>query len=1149
MADNTKLKKCKKKIYEIWVCKPPTGTCVINKLEQAAVVQQCKGRTYFTADEMAQFKASNVTMYNFLCQHADVTSEKRPFVLCGTMGEMWATGANNIAKTYVFASDDSEITPESLQKRAGATKGILDWTRVRTKADSAECYAQFVPLPQMCRVQTAWGSILTANDPRVKVHGKGDFILYEMLPNGQPNENDKRVVNGAVFKNTYNNIGWTSCLSDDNYEIVTDSSKFPKLCQGASTGNDFSGMVRDFVNKVEQLETVKSFNSLAFFKDMTAITVKDIASAKEFLKICQSVVAHIKKARDEWNAADCRFRYQDLCFQAKACPITHFLAKDKMDYGVDIDISEMYQDLTFKVDMKRTECTISTTITPTAKTLEWLDKGVKRYVIDEEAKKTAVSTSRDITNWKQVPNYADNVGYYVESELEEKVYRFKLILSQVLREDKHRCNARLSTSLIASKLMDRVKCFDTTQFSAKGGEQAFLEAVKKLEEVDKQNETELSRVYVQVLNSVIEQCDKIQEKYNVPCTITNHPNIPTRVKFSFQGVINYVDEVFNGAYNGLVKDLEVVVDSESAKVIAIAKPAIDSSTASIVSTLAADTNYKTWGTIRGMLSYGESDTFPSMMDRLGQPEVLIIADALRETAHSYGKLNRIASELRAEGKVPDAKAEVSESENVEVAEDIASRGEGTTEQSNKVTPNEESLAKLVSAMTVSVGGPTYSNLALFSNKIMCALLPTAGNLAENEQFRKYDSSLKAIYERIKQELDAFMSEKRYPVAGGGMWSIEDTLDIVSGMSDTEYQYITQDNALVTQLHTYLVQTCFLSELDKILKNKKLIKDIKLSCMLGQYCAQRSYTLRFVDAYIVEATKQGADISANNIKDLVKHHASEVKRIVEEYLENPDKSGGYSVSILETITNYTGSCFKCADSLAEEPVVEKENGVAKLTIKNTDNDTTVVTFKDEDPGEIRVQCKAGGVSVNNLYKLSLVNNLDFTAMKIYIDICRALKVHPWKFLLTPRATTTVMKAQQEQATTGSGLLFCNLHDFKTKGAVANYKVDVRDAKGRNLGERTVAIKLNYVHFDIEKGGYVRLTDEQYTNTKPSENFEDVTLPYITVKTRGIEEVYEGKAYGYQMQEYATLLGKIATDLRYKYKKYNLDDTDNNTPTEN
>lgn len=243
MADNTKLKKCKKKIYEIWMCRPPLGTCVINKLEQAAVVQQCKGRTYFTASEMTQFKTSNPSMYNFLCKNADITNEKRPFVLCGTMGEMWAVNANSLARTYIFASDDSEITSESLQKRAGTSKGILDWTKVKTRADSAECYAQFIPLPKTGQVQTAWGSILTVNDPRVKVHGKGDFILYEMLPNGQPNNKDKRVVNGAVFKNTYNNIGWTDCLSSDNYEMITDSSKFPKLCpssKGNSSGNNIN---------------------------------------------------------------------------------------------------------------------------------------------------------------------------------------------------------------------------------------------------------------------------------------------------------------------------------------------------------------------------------------------------------------------------------------------------------------------------------------------------------------------------------------------------------------------------------------------------------------------------------------------------------------------------------------------------------------------------------------------------------------------------------------------------------------------------------------------------------------------------------------------------------------------------------------------
>ena len=38
--DVTKYKSCRKKIYEIYVCKPPIGTCVVNKLEQAQVVKQ-----------------------------------------------------------------------------------------------------------------------------------------------------------------------------------------------------------------------------------------------------------------------------------------------------------------------------------------------------------------------------------------------------------------------------------------------------------------------------------------------------------------------------------------------------------------------------------------------------------------------------------------------------------------------------------------------------------------------------------------------------------------------------------------------------------------------------------------------------------------------------------------------------------------------------------------------------------------------------------------------------------------------------------------------------------------------------------------------------------------------------------------------------
>lgn len=42
-------KPCKKKQYEIWVCKPPKNTVVINKLEQADAVQYAGGHTFFTS--------------------------------------------------------------------------------------------------------------------------------------------------------------------------------------------------------------------------------------------------------------------------------------------------------------------------------------------------------------------------------------------------------------------------------------------------------------------------------------------------------------------------------------------------------------------------------------------------------------------------------------------------------------------------------------------------------------------------------------------------------------------------------------------------------------------------------------------------------------------------------------------------------------------------------------------------------------------------------------------------------------------------------------------------------------------------------------------------------------------------------------------
>lgn len=234
--ENNEIKECRKKIYEIYVCMPPIGTCVINKLEQAQVVQQCEGRTYFTVREMQQIQQQNPQMYQFLMQNAYIVSEKKRFVLCGMGGELWCIGDNKLAKTYVFAADGGQIDPASLKQKI--KDGVIDWTKVRTREDSGTLFARFVPLGKQEVVLTSWGDRLLANDPSVNMHGKGDFILYSSK-NGQPDLSDSWVVNGAVFKATYNNSGWTDCLDNTDYTSLIDMSKLPKLWEsGEGAGSD-----------------------------------------------------------------------------------------------------------------------------------------------------------------------------------------------------------------------------------------------------------------------------------------------------------------------------------------------------------------------------------------------------------------------------------------------------------------------------------------------------------------------------------------------------------------------------------------------------------------------------------------------------------------------------------------------------------------------------------------------------------------------------------------------------------------------------------------------------------------------------------------------------------------------------------------------
>ena len=166
---------------------------------------------------------------------AYLVKDDQTFVLCGTQGEMWCISAQKLAQKYVWASDDSRIDTTSFKQRAYVTSSVpsgerwlLHWTKVRTVPDNSTAFACFVPANMQGQIATSW-AMLNINGSGVN-HGKGDFVIAGNA-GGQPNLNSRYVVNGTVFGDTYDNRGWTDCLSP--YKTAQSAVELPNLFKGS----------------------------------------------------------------------------------------------------------------------------------------------------------------------------------------------------------------------------------------------------------------------------------------------------------------------------------------------------------------------------------------------------------------------------------------------------------------------------------------------------------------------------------------------------------------------------------------------------------------------------------------------------------------------------------------------------------------------------------------------------------------------------------------------------------------------------------------------------------------------------------------------------------------------------------------------------
>ena len=244
-------KKCQKKQYNAHVCMPPIGTVCINKLEQTSSVVAVSGvisskSLLFLPNEI-QKNPSLATQLQALLQQgmAYITTQERPFVIAGVLGELYVCAAQPLQQNYTW-SDGTLICDQSITPKL--KDNILNWTVIQPIAK--EQYAEFIPLDKVGAITSFKGYKMQYNDPSIS-HGKGDFLVAD-TPSGTGHI---KVVNGIVFALTYNNRGFTDYLVDtksipsitiaDLPPITTDTTK---LLQAAKRRVIKTGVISSQIN-------------------------------------------------------------------------------------------------------------------------------------------------------------------------------------------------------------------------------------------------------------------------------------------------------------------------------------------------------------------------------------------------------------------------------------------------------------------------------------------------------------------------------------------------------------------------------------------------------------------------------------------------------------------------------------------------------------------------------------------------------------------------------------------------------------------------------------------------------------------------------------------------------------------------------------
>ena len=143
------------------------------------------------------------TAYNYLEDAHYTATVERCYMLTGCAGEKWMTSEEKVLKTY-----DIDNTTLAKMMAGESINGDFYPRKNNEIVWMRPAIGQEI-------IETSWGEKLTANRKKIQ-HGKGDMVAYYSDETGEPNLNDRSVINGVVFEATYEKIESEIDMNDKN---------------------------------------------------------------------------------------------------------------------------------------------------------------------------------------------------------------------------------------------------------------------------------------------------------------------------------------------------------------------------------------------------------------------------------------------------------------------------------------------------------------------------------------------------------------------------------------------------------------------------------------------------------------------------------------------------------------------------------------------------------------------------------------------------------------------------------------------------------------------------------------------------------------------------------------------------------------------